>query len=152
MKLGKIGFSLVFVMLLTVPATASSDWVEEFLHRYDPSKVRTEVATASTAGVGQLLRTGELSVSLTDVINLMIDNNLDIRSNRLGPLSSYWQTLVFYRVLQPSLSFGFNRSRNTTLSTNQVNGTVPNVSQLRTSYSVGFAQSLSTGTDRKSVV
>jgi len=146
MKVGKIVLSLVFVILMAVPSSASSDWVEEFLHRYDPSKAGAPAAPNSTTNIGQLVRTGELPVTLSDVINLMIDNNLDIRSNRLGPRSSYWQALVFYRALQPSLRFGFNRSRNTSLSTNQVNGTVPDVSQLRTNYSVGFAQSLATGT------
>src|SRR5262245_55683475 len=146
MKIAKIVLSLVFVILMAVPSSASSDWVEEFLHRYDPSKSGAPAAPNSTTNIGQLLSTGELPVTLSDVINLMIDNNLDIRSNRLGPRSSYWQSLVFYRALQPSLRFGFNRSRNTNLSTNQVNGTVPDVSQLRTNYSVGFAQSLATGT------
>src|SRR5262245_5226849 len=146
MKLSKIVVSIVLVTTLAVPAMASSDWVEEFLRRYEPSKNPTQVASNSTSAIGQLVRTGELPVTLSDVINLMIDNNLDIRSNRLGPRSSYWQALVFYRALQPSLRFGFNRSRNTSLSTNQVNGTVPSVSQLRTNYSVGFSQSLASGT------
>src|SRR5262245_45856568 len=146
MNLSKIVISILLVITLAVPAMASSDWVEEFLRRYEPSKDSPQVASLSTSAIGQLVRTGELPVTLNDVINLMIDNNLDIRSNRLGPRSSYWQSLVFYRALQPSLRFVFNRTRNTTLSTNQVNGTVPNVSQLRTNYSVGFSQALSTGT------
>jgi outer membrane protein TolC len=121
--------------------------VEDFLRRYNPAAPAVAtVATNSTEAIGQLLRTGEVPVSMTDVINMMIDNNLDIRSNRLNPRSSYFQSLVFYRALQPSLRFNFNRSRNTTLSTNQVNGTVPNVSQLRTNYGVTFSQSLATGT------
>jgi len=146
MNVRNIAISILFVTTLSVPASASSGWVEEFLHRYDPSKSAASSATNSTTSIGQLLQTGEVPVTLADVINLMIDNNLDIRSNRLSPRSSYWQSLVFYRALQPSLRFGFNRTRNTTLSTNQVNGTVPNVSQLRTNYSVGYTQSLATGT------
>src|SRR5262245_35282156 len=127
MKLSKIVVSIVLVTTLAVPAMASSDWVEEFLRRYEPSKNPTQVASNSTSALGQLIRTGELPVTLSDVINLMIDNNLDIRSNRLGPRSSYWQSLVFYRSLQPQLRLNFNRTRNTNLSTNQVNGTVPSV-------------------------
>src|SRR5499427_2805162 len=146
MKVGKIVLSLVFVILMAVPSSASSDWVEEFLHRYDPSKAGAPAAPNSTTNIGQLVRTGELPVTLSDVINLMIDNNLDIRSNRLGPRSSYWQALVFYRALQPSLRFGFNRSRNTSLSTNQVNGTVPDVTQLRTNYGINFSQAFALGT------
>jgi len=135
-------------MMLAVPAFASEGWVEDFLRRYNPAApaVTAVATTNSTEALGQLLRTGEVPVTMTDVINLMIDNNLDIRSNRLGPRSSYWQSLVFYRALQPSLRFSFNRNRNTNLSTNQVNGTVPNVSQLRTNYGVSFSQALATGT------
>src|SRR5215510_5359635 len=146
MNARKIIVSILFVTTLSVPAIASSGWVEEFLHRYDPSKSAASSATNSTTSIAQLLQTGEVPVTLADVINLMIDNNLDIRSNRLSPRSSYWQSLVFYRALQPSLRFGWNRTHNTSLSTNQVNGTVPNVTQLRTNYSVGFSQALAAGT------
>src|SRR5262249_42840892 len=144
---------------------AASDWVEEFLRRYDPSKSGEPAATTSSASIGQLLRTGELSVTLSDVINLMIDNNLDIRSNRFGPRSSYLQSLVFYRALQPSLRFSFNRNHNTALSNSQLNGSqcgvnsldeifvtasgkkcIPVSIQFRTNYSVGFSQLLATGT------
>src|SRR5262245_42270563 len=99
MNLSKIVISILLVLTLAVPAMASSDWVEEFLRRYEPSKNSPQVASLSTSAIGQLVRTGELPVTLNDVINLMIDNNLDIRSNRLGPRSSYWQSLVFYRAL-----------------------------------------------------
>jgi outer membrane protein TolC len=145
MKPTKIAMSIFLLMTLAVPAMAS-DWVEEFLRRYEPAKGATLVASNSTESLGQLIRTGEVPVTLSDVINLLIDNNLDIRSNRYGPRSTYWQSLVFYRALQPSVRFSFNRVQNTTLSTNQVNGTVPNVTQLRSIYTVGFSQALATGT------
>src|SRR5262249_18666333 len=92
MKLRNIVISILFVTTLCVAAMASSGWVEEFLHRYEPSKSSASGGTNSSSGLGQLLQTGEVPVTLADVINLMIDNNLDIRSNRLSPRSSYWQT------------------------------------------------------------
>jgi outer membrane protein TolC len=146
MKLATIVVSLLFLTILSAPVRGSTDWVDDFLRRYDPSRSVATVATNSTESLGQLLRTGEVPVTLSEVINLMIDNNLDIRSNRLSPRSSYWQSLVFYRALQPSLRFSFNRTHNTTLSTNQVNGTVPSVTQNRTNYTVSYTQSLATGT------
>src|SRR6476659_6483736 len=146
MNLTKIAISISLIITVTVPAMASADWVEEFLRRYDPSASRATVASSIPAGGGQVLRTGEMPVTLSDVINLMIDNNLDIRSNRFSPRSSYWQSLVFYRSLQPSILFNFNRSQNTTMSTNQINGTIPNVSQLRTNYTLSYTQALATGT------
>jgi outer membrane protein TolC len=146
MNARKIAVCVPVMLMLAMPAMAASGWVEEFLRRYDPGPSAVATSSGSTEALGQFLRTGEVPVSLNDVINMMIDNNLDIRSNRLGPRSSYFQSLVFYRALQPSLRFSFNRSHNTTLSTNQVNGTVPNVTQLRTNYGINFSQSLSHGT------
>jgi outer membrane protein TolC len=145
MKLIKIVTSILLVAASALPAMASSDWVEDFLRRYDRGKVTT-VAANSPEAIGQLIRTGEVPVTLNDVINMMIDNNLDIRSNRLGPRSSYWASLVFYRALQPSLRFSGTVNRNSNLSNSQLNGTLPTVSQLRGNYSVGFSQLLPTGT------
>src|SRR5437867_7810921 len=141
MNITKPAISILLVLALAVPAMASSGWVDDFLRRYDPSKIAATTTSNRTSNIAQFIRTGEVPVTLNDVINMMIDNNLDIRSNRLSPRSSYFQSLVFYRALQPSLRLVFNRTRNTTISTNQVNGTAPNVSQLRTNYSVPFAQS-----------
>jgi outer membrane protein TolC len=145
MKLTRIVISILLVTTSALPAMASTDWVEDFLRRYDPGRT-TAVAANSTEVIGQLIRTGEVPVSLNDVINMMIDNNLDIRSNRLSPRSSYWAGLVFYRALQPSLRFAGTMNRNTNLSNSQLNGTIPIVSQLRGNYSVGFSQLLPTGT------
>src|SRR5262245_55368573 len=147
MKFTRIAISILLVTTLTLPAMASSGWVEDFLRRYDPSAgVATSTTNTAPDSMGQFLRTGEIPVTLSDVINLMIDNNLDIRSNRFSPRSSYWQSLVFYRSLQPSIRFAFNRNQNTTMSTNQINGTIPDVSQLRTNYTLRFTQALATGT------
>src|SRR6266404_1285597 len=142
MNLTKIAISISLVITLAVPAMASADWVEEFLKRYDPSASRSTVASTIPTGGGQVLRTGEMPVTLSDVINLMIDNNLDIRSNRFSPRSSYWQSLVFYRALQPSIRFTGNINRNTNLSNSQLNGTIPVNSQLRGNYGVSFSQLL----------
>jgi hypothetical protein len=88
MNLTKTAISVLLVITLAVPAMAASDWVGDFLRRYDPEK-KVPTAAPTTPSLGQLVRTGELPVTMSDVINLMIDYNLDIRSNRLGPRSSY---------------------------------------------------------------
>src|SRR5438132_14366038 len=103
MKLTKIAVSILLVMTLAIPAMAGSDWVEDFLRRYDPSKSVATTASLSSANIGQFIRTGEVPITMTDVINLMIDNNLNILTNRFSHRSSYLETLVFYRPLQPSL-------------------------------------------------
>src|SRR5207253_2297348 len=130
MNLTKIAASILLVAMLAVPAMASTDWVDDFLHRYDPRTVAPRPESGGGLNIGQFLRTGEVPVSLNDVINMMLDNNLDIRSNRMSrllssinnldirsnrftPRSQYFQSLVFYRALQPSLRFSANVARDT---------------------------------------
>src|SRR5437867_3457694 len=145
MKFTKIIATIFLSVTLALPAVASPNWVEDFLRRLHPKSVtpRPEVVPAST--IGQFLRTGEVPVSLSDVINMMVDNNLDIRANRYAPRSQYFQTLVFYRALQPSLRFSANVAKDTLLSTTQLNGASAR-EQLMGNYALGFAKPLATGT------
>ena len=138
---------ILLMLALAAPAMAQNDWVDGFLRRYDPSRGAATVATNSTSTLGQLLQTGIVPITLNDVVNMMIEKNLDIRSSRLSPRSSYFQSLIFYRALQPSIRFGGTITRNTNQSNNQLNGVgQPFTSQLRGNYSVGFSQLLETGT------
>jgi outer membrane protein len=148
MRVTRIVVTSLFVFMIvlpTLPAMASSDWVDDFLRRYQPSATAEPVSTARPQTAGQLFPTGTVQVALNDVINMMIENNLDIRSNRLSPRSSYFQSLVFYRALQPSIRVAGNIRRNSQASTNQINGAAV-ISQLRGDYSVGFSQLLPMGT------
>jgi outer membrane protein TolC len=144
MKLSKIFTALVLVTAMSIPAIASSDWVGDFLRRYDP-KNSPAPAGASSNAMAQLLRTGELPVTMNDVVNLMIDNNLDIRANRLAPRSAYYQALVFYRALLPSFRFTSNIARDVALSSTQLNGAD---SQIRDTalFDASVSQLLPTGT------
>ena len=76
---------------------------------------------------------------------MVLDNNLDVRSNRLSPASSHFQRLVLYRFLQPSLTVSGTVNRNTSASTSQLNGATV-LSQLTHNFSAGFTQNLPTGT------
>jgi outer membrane protein len=136
---------VVMIVLPALPAKASSDWVDDFLRRYQPSAYTETASTVRPLPAGQLFPSGTVQVALSDVINMMIENNLDIRSNRLSPRSSYFQSLVFYRALQPSIRFAGNIRRNSQASTNQINGATI-ISQLRGDYSIGFSQLLPMGT------
>jgi outer membrane protein TolC len=84
-------------------------------------------------------------ISIQDVINMMLDNNLDIRSNRFTPRSTALQTLVFYRALQPSIRFSGTLSRDTSASTSQLSGAA-SLSNLRHQFAVNFSQQLPWGT------
>jgi hypothetical protein len=124
-------------------AQSQSQWVEDFLKRYQPSKEAAPPAT--NTALAQFTQTGVLPITMNDILNLMLEQNLDIRTNRLAPRSSYLQALVFHRILQPSLSFTGTIGRNTSASTTQLNGASV-LSQLTDNFNLSFAQNLPTGT------
>ena len=139
MKLTRILIATLLAVTLATPAVAASNWVEDFLRRYDPAQ------SVNTTNIGQFIQTGIVPVTLNDVVNMMIDRNLDIRANRMSPRSSYFQSLVFYRALQPSIRFSGTITRDSSASNTQLNGATV-LSQLRGFYSVNFSQLLPTGT------
>src|SRR5262249_4347009 len=132
-------------IMLAVPAFGSSEWVEEFLRRYEPSKNAPSAVSKSIEGPTQLFRTGEVPIAMNDIINLMIDNNLDISANRLAPPSSYLPSLVFYRALLPSLRLTGNIGRDVVLSTTQLNGATSRI-QNTGLFDANLSQLLPTGT------
>jgi outer membrane protein TolC len=114
--------------------------------RFNPQSVRSAPQAAPPNPViAQVFQTGTVPISLQQVINLMLDNNLDIRSNRLSPRSTALQTLVFFRALQPSIRFTGTVSRDTSRSTSQING-ADSLSSLRHQFGVNFSQQLPWGT------
>jgi outer membrane protein len=147
MKLTRIFVSLLLVTILAVPAMASSNWIEDFLRRYEPSKSSGSATTSPSASerMSQLLRTGEMPVTMNDVINLMLDNNLDIRANRLAPRSSYYQALVFYRALLPTFRLTSNIARDVSLSSSQLNGASSRIQDTYL-FDASVSQQLATGT------
>ncbi len=102
----RILLTLLVLLFIAAPAGAqSNNFVKDFLRDYHPDaeKVAAPPADPPTL-MAQFLQAGEIPISLNDVVNMMIDQNLDIQSNRFAPHSSALQTLVFYKVLQPSLT------------------------------------------------
>ena len=73
MKLIRIAFSVLLGVTLAAPAVASSDWVEDFLRRYEPAKSVGTVASASTSNLGLFLQTGVVPVTMNDVISMIIE-------------------------------------------------------------------------------
>ena len=110
-------FVFVAVFLsITVSAQAQTSWVDDFLRRYQPSTTSAAPQNA-TASLVQFTQTGEVPVTWADVMNMVLDNNLDVRTNRFSPASSHFQRLVLYRFLQPSLTLSGTVNRNTSAST-----------------------------------
>src|SRR5712691_6504857 len=114
MKVKQMIICALFI-LSAAPALAYSNWVEDFLRRYDPSKSEPARPGQSAADLAQLLQTGVVPITMNDVVNMIVENNLDVRWNRMSPRSTYLQSLVFYRAHQPSITFSGLVGRNTIL-------------------------------------
>src|SRR6185295_6401082 len=107
--------ALLFLLLsarlpsLSAQSTAPQPgWTDQFLLNLKaPSVFKADAAAPPTpdALIGQVFQTGTIPISLQQVIELMVEHNLDIRTNRFGPRSTALQTLVFYRALLPSIRF-----------------------------------------------
>ncbi len=146
MKITKIVSSVFLVLLLASPLSAQTGWTKDFLLHYMPPSER-EKAAAPPPGqvIAQVFQTGTVPISMQDVIGMLLDHNLDVRTNRFSPRSSALQTLVFYRALQPSLRFTGTVSRDTSASTNQTNGATVLSTQTH-QFGVNFSQQLPWGT------
>src|SRR2546429_9780984 len=106
MNIRRFWIATLFIASLTVPLRGESNkWVDEFLRRYEPSAESTGASSLTPTAIAEMLQTGTIPIGMNDLVNLMLDHNLDIQSNRFSPRSSYYSSLVFYRALQPSVSF-----------------------------------------------
>ena len=144
MNIRKIWIATFLTISIAAPLRAETKWVEEFLRRYQPSASTSD--SKETTPIAEMLQAGTIPIGVNDLVNMMLDQNLDIRSNRFSPRSSYYQSLVFYRALQPSLRMSTNMTKNTTANTSQSQGLEPTISTKRRNYSIGFAQALPWGT------
>lgn len=138
-------FSLFLVLCLAVPAHAQSNFVSQFLKNYHPTGEEAAPPVSPPTPLAQFLQNGEIPITMNDLVNLMLDQNLDIASNRLSPRSSLLQTLVFYKILQPSVTFTGSVSRNSAFSTSQLNG-ASSLNQLQHNFSASVTKNLAAGT------
>ena len=145
MTMRKTTLFVCLIFALAAPLSAQSKWTEEFLARLNPAEQRSTQAAPPTPAVGGVFQTGTIPIGIQEVINMMLDNNLDIRSNRFTPRSTALQTLVFYRALQPSLRFSSTISSDTQASTSQVNG-ADVLRTVRHQFALNFSQQLPWGT------
>ena len=88
--------SLLWTVFITAPVLAQSNWVDGYLERYRPSHATAPEGASST--LVQFTQSGELPISMNDIVNFILDKNLDVRSNRLTPRSSYFQSLVLRQI------------------------------------------------------
>jgi outer membrane protein len=151
MRVSRI-FVALFVMLTFVcqaaPAQAqiNTNFVRDFLQRYRPARVTFPgPVTPSSQDLATMMRSGQLPLTMGDLINLILQNNLDISVNRLSPLSSQYLIDTLYRQFEPTLTLQASVGRNTTPATTVLAG-ASNPSTLSGNYSVAFDQNFQTGT------
>ena len=151
MKVSRI-FVTVFVVLglttAAAPAQAEQNFIDQFLNRYRPSPI-TLPASPSEARAQELadrIQNGQLPLTVGDVVALMLENNLDIGVNRLSPRLSEYFIETQYRPFEPTLRLLATVNRNTSPATSQLTG-APSLSTLGGSYSLGYSQTLATGTN-----
>src|SRR5581483_11895522 len=151
MKVSRIVVTVLIALVLAAlaaPARAQGNmnFVKDFLARYKSPTLAFPASpdTASPQAINDLVRSGQLPLTMGELVNLMLQNNLDIGVDRLSPLSSQYQIDTFYRTFEPSLHFKATVNRNTIPGTSILSGAA-NPSTLSGSYNVGFAQTLPTG-------
>ena len=150
MKVSRIFVALLVMFAIfrtsaSARAEINTNFVKEFLNRYRPLKVGLPAAAQSSQDVASLIRTGQLPLSVGDLINLIIQNNLDVGVNRLTPLSSRYLIETMYLPFEPTLHLQASVTRNTSPAISQLIG-AQSLSTLGGAYSLGFSQALDTGT------
>jgi len=138
-------FLLVVLLSSSIPAFgAEPDWVAKFLRRYRPTPNPVSAPPAPQPN-SALFQGASVAITLSDVIRLMLANNLNISVDRLPPQITQFLIDTYFRPFDPTLHISANGQHSTTQSTSQLNG-APSLVQLTQSYNVGFGQTLMTGT------
>jgi outer membrane protein len=145
--LRKILFVALVIGAMCAPAFAQRQWVDQFLKRYKPT-ILTFPANRAVAqdSLATMIRNGEIPISINDLINLTLENNLDIAVQRLTPIQSGYGIDLTYRPFEPTLRIAASVARDTFQSRSQFTGT-SSVTQLTHTYSVGYGQRLKFGAD-----
>src|ERR1051326_2249744 len=96
----------LFTAALPARAEINANFVKEFLNRYRPGKIPVPGTPGEQLpqDVGTLISTGQMPLSVSDLINLMLQNNLDITVNRLTPLSVGYISQTYYRPFEPTIT------------------------------------------------
>ena len=141
---------VVFLMLVFVglcnPAFAGQNWVSQFLNRYKPPTDIAAPGPLSQDRLPALIRNGQIPLSVADLVNLTLENNLDIYVNRFNPLASEYAIRTNYRPFEPTLAIDANFTSDSSRSRTQLTG-VDSVSQLVDNFNITYFQTLQTGTD-----
>lgn len=153
MRIRQFSYAAVFLFFALLPpaAPAQANWVGQFLNRYRPPLIdpASKLTPAVSDGPWRLMvRDGVLPVSVGDVIHLMLNSNLDVTVNRFSPLSNSYYIDTLFRPFEPTINVGATVGRSTQPVASQLTAGAGATaySQLYHRYSIGFGQTLHTGT------
>src|SRR5687768_3729380 len=138
--------SAVLLVVFTAHyATAGQNIFTDFLNRYRPSSIPGAwLAQTPAEALDLLIRDGALALTVENTIRLLLESNLNVRVDRYSPLLNQYAITSAYRIFEPRLNIDTRMSRNTRATTSQLDGSEA-PSNLNHSYSVNYAQTLSTG-------
>jgi outer membrane protein TolC len=141
----------VFLLFVATTASAQSDWVAQFLNRYrapaiDPASAVTPPVTDAPWRL--MVQNGVLPLSVGDLVRLMLQSSHDITVNRFAPLSSAYAIESLLRPFEPTLNLSATVGRSTQPVASQLTAGAGATAfaQLYHRYSIGFGQTLHTGT------
>ena len=141
----KVLFLMLVFIGMSMPAYARQNFFEKFLSNYKAQPVTTAPPLTQDR-LPALIRNGEIPLSVNDLVNLTLENNLDINVNRLSPLASEYAIRTNYRPFEPTLAVDANFTSDASRSRTQLTG-VDSVSQFVDNFNVSYFQTLQTGTD-----
>ena len=146
MKIG-IVIGVCLLTLLSSPAFAGQNFVDDFLKHYKPSEISSKPTPSELTPdtLTTRVQNGEIPLSISDVVGLTLTNNLDIGLSRLAPLTSRIAIDSFYRPFDPTLRISANLGRNTAPSSTALAGAA-SVTQLNQIYDFGFSKAFEPGT------
>jgi outer membrane protein TolC len=150
MKL-RVCIAVLLIAIFATSSLAQGNWVGQFLNRYRPSPVdpgarlTPQVSNAPWEG---MVQQGVLPLSVGDVIRLMLQSNLDVTANRFSPLSSRYFVDTLFRAFDPTLNIGATVGKSTQPIASQLTAGAGATAyqQLYHRYSIGYGQTLHTGT------
>jgi outer membrane protein TolC len=126
-------------------AFAGQMGIDRFLSHYKPSQA-TLSGPLTPDRLQGFVRNGEIPLSMTELITLTLENNLDIKVSRLSPVASEYAIRTAYRPFEATLVIDANLTSDTARSRTQLTG-VDSVNQAVNNFSVGYFDKLEAGTD-----
>jgi hypothetical protein len=118
--------------------------IDRFLGHYKPSSTLAGPMTLDR--LQGFVRNGQIPLSMSDLIALTLENNLDIRVSRLNPVASEYLIRTAYKPFEATLTIDANMTSDAARSRTQLTG-VDSLSQFVNNFSVGYFDKFESGTD-----